>query len=570
LVSFPGRGTDGFCWADLGKREMNLEGELLMVLAVAGPLALVLALAILHFYRRSIQREMRNATAGASSVASEGVARRAPLAALKYAAESLNDRAAGASPDPSWPAAAVYVAGGLAFGVVATILVFGFAGIEFIPIRAAAVILGYAWPTVLVLNILWSGDRRRQFVVIAGYAAALGSLCLWVGLGTHSVATRIGGIELPAFLNPVVFWAIAAAPSAYLLLFANRRVRAVGPVVLAFAGLAVAGGVLILGLLGTAPGLRAAAAILSATGLDAKSLLLAATLVGIAIGAPLGWMVVQALARAYDARRLSTHGLVTDTIWLVQSLMVCSSIASENGYWGATGLGAIAAYKLTTSAGFRFLAARPHKPPLRLLLLRVFGFDRRSSRLFDLIASRWRYLGSIRLIAAPDLASRTIDPGKLFAFLRRRLGKLFVHNEAELADRLQQLDERRDPDGRFRVAELFCAGDAWRGAVKRLMVETHLVVMDMRSFSKEHEGCAFELQTLLDAAPIGRLVLLVDRDTNVDLLKSILDARWKELSIASPNARLANPAVPLLRADDAESVIVRRLMQTAALFEGKE
>ena len=60
-----------------------------MVLAVAGPLALVLALTILHFYRRSIQREMRNETAGASSVASDGVARRAPLAALKYAAESL-------------------------------------------------------------------------------------------------------------------------------------------------------------------------------------------------------------------------------------------------------------------------------------------------------------------------------------------------------------------------------------------------------------------------------------------------------------------------------------------------
>ena len=102
------------------------------------------------------------------------------------------------------------------------------------------------------------------------------------------------------------------------------------------------------------------------------------------------------------------------------------------------------------------------------------------------------------------------------------------------------------------------------------MVETHLVVMDLRSFSKEHEGCAFELQTLLDAAPLGRLVLLVDRDTDVDLLKSILDARWKELSIASPNARLANPAVPLLRVDDAESVIVRRLMQRAAQFEGKE
>ena len=121
---------------------MNLEGELLMVFAIAGPLTLVLALAILHFYRRSIEHEMRNGTAGASPVASEGVARRAPPAALEYAAESLSGGVGGASPDPSWPAAAVYVAVRLAFGLVATIPVFGFAGIEFIPICAAAVIWG--------------------------------------------------------------------------------------------------------------------------------------------------------------------------------------------------------------------------------------------------------------------------------------------------------------------------------------------------------------------------------------------------------------------------------------------
>ena len=81
-----------------------------------------------------------------------------------------------------------------------------------------------------------SGDRRRQAVVVAVYTAALGLLCLWVGTQTQSVATNMGGFEFPPFLNPVLFWALTAAPSVYLLLFANRKVRAVGPVVLAFAG----------------------------------------------------------------------------------------------------------------------------------------------------------------------------------------------------------------------------------------------------------------------------------------------------------------------------------------------
>ena len=136
----------------------------------------------------------------------------------------------------------------------------------------------------------------------------------------------------------------------------------------------------------------------------------------------------------------------------------------------------------------------------------------------------------------------------------------------ELASRLKELDERPDPDGRFRISELFCAGEVWRNAVRRLIADTDLVVMDLRSFSKTNEGCAFELQTLLDAAPLNRLVLLIDRDTDVDLLKSLLEARWRDLSAASINVSAANPSVPLLKVDRAESAIVRCLMQRAARF----
>jgi len=193
----------------------------------------------------------------------------------------------------------------------------------------------------------------------------------------------------------------------------------------------------------------------------------------------------------------------------------------------------------------------------------VFGFDRRSSRLFDLIGSRWRYLGPIRLIAAPDLASRTIDPGKLFTFVRRRLRALFVHDEVELENRLAQLDERPDPDGRYRVAEFFCAGEIWRSAVKRLMAGTHLVVMDLRNFSKSNEGCAFELQTLLDAAPLGRLMLLVDRHTDVDYLKGVLDAQWSKLSVISPNARLTDPVCAFIEIEKSDWTVVRRLLNAA-------
>ena len=182
----------------------------------------------------------------------------------------------------------------------------------------------------------------------------------------------------------------------------------------------------------------------------------------------------------------------------------------------------------------------------------------------DLIATRWRYIGSIFLIAAPDLAARTIEPGKLLAFLRGRLGRLFVHDRTELEQRLAAIDERRDPDGRFRIAELFCAGEVWRAAVQLLMTEAHVVVMDLRSFGPEHQGCVFELQTLLDTVPLERLILIVDRGTQLPFLKQILEERWRELRIDSPNGHTSPPRVRLIKVDGSESRVVKHLIRVAA------
>jgi hypothetical protein len=106
---------------------------------------------------------------------------------------------------------------------------------------------------------------------------------------------------------------------------------------------------------------------------------------------------------------------------------------------------AFVTYKTATVIGFRVFSAKLEQQSLRLLLLRVFGFSRRSSRLMDLIATRWRYSGSISLIAAPDRAARTIEPGKLLALLRGRLGRLFVHDRTELEQRLIEIEEKARP-----------------------------------------------------------------------------------------------------------------------------
>jgi CubicO group peptidase (beta-lactamase class C family) len=52
----------------------------------------------------------------------------------------------------------------------------------------------------------------------------------------------------------------------------------------------------------------------------------------------------------------------------------------------------------------------PMAAPRTLLLLRVFGFDKRTQRRLDDLGQRWRYLGPIRLIGGADLAYATLEP----------------------------------------------------------------------------------------------------------------------------------------------------------------
>ena len=544
--------------------ELLNQGAILLILLTAGPLALALGMVILGLYRRAIEREMGCVSAEEQPVSEDRTSRRRPQLDLSYRLEEMSSvrqaQQAPLSGDPSLPGAAVYTLAGIAFGASSAILLFVLSDTEFLPLRTACVSWAYAWPVVLTLNLIWTGDRRRQLGVTACYALVIAFFCLW-SVATDSVSTSIAGISFAAFLSPVLLWAIFAAPSVYLLLFLNRTVRAIGPVLLVFTTLILVGWHIAMTVLGSPVGMRTASQIFAWTDLGAIGLTLAVTIAGLTAGMAAGWAAIRWLADAYAAHRFSEQALVIDSIWFGQSLILCSSLAFEIGVWAIVGLIPFAIYKAVCVLGFRRLSTKQEPQPLRLLLLRVFGFGGRSSRLFDLVASRWRYVGIIRVIAAPDLASRTIEVSKLLAFVRGRLGRLFVRDEAALAQRLLEMNERRDPDGRFRIAEFFCAGEVWRSAVRKLMIDARLVVMDLRSFGPRHEGCAFEMQTLLDLVPLERMALLINQDTNVQFLKQVLDLRWRELSASSPNGTAREPICVLMKVDALEIGVVQRLMQ---------
>jgi hypothetical protein len=168
--------------------------------------------------------------------------------------------------------------------------------------------------------------------------------------------------------------------------------------------------------------------------------------------------------------------------------------------------------------------------PTRLLLLRTFG-SKVIEHLSEKLDVYWRHVGSIQLIAGADLASQTLEPHELLSFLSGRLAQRFIRRPEDVEQQVAAMDREPDPDGRFRVNEFFCDADTWRLVLQSLVRESDVVLMDLRGFSRQHQGCSYELGQLVDLVPIERVVLLVN---------SALEAAFVQAELTAGPVRILN------------------------------
>ena len=268
-----------------------------------------------------------------------------------------------------------------------------------------------------------------------------------------------------------------------------------------------------------------------------------------AVGAVAAWIIVRWLARSYEARRASDQMLTIDVIMLILCLSLFVTLAMANWVYAAGVLVGLAGYKVVTrSALRRRRETAPAPAPRPLLLLRVFGFDRRTQQLLDDLGRRWRYLGPIRLIGGTDLAYATIEPHEFFEFLSGRLSRAFIKDEADLERRLSDDAVRPDPDGLFRIEDFFCHDDTWRITVSRLARDASAVLMDLRGFSPANQGCIFEIEELIAAVPVHRVVLLIDDSTDVPFLERTLAKTLQAMPADSPNVAAGEHRLQILEA----------------------
>jgi tetratricopeptide (TPR) repeat protein len=395
-----------------------------------------------------------------------------------------------------------------------------------------AVLLAWSWrraAAVFVLYVgVWAAGAFALMVVRYGWRMAD-----WASTLVLAQVTLIG--------------LVAPQPFLLLLVTGNRRVRAVVPMTLA-------GSLVFCAVLLGAAFLQAevnrslatkAFESLGKSGHLVTIALILALLITVSL--MVCWSALRVLATLYERKLYSDRQLLVDCWSLVVILYVFARLGETPGTPQV--LIAIAfivffVYRLLIHIALRLLVPRIRRPPnRRLLLLRTFGFQKRTERLFDAIGERWRFHGAVLMIAGSDLAVRTINPADYLRFVSRRLRHRFLMTDADLQRNLDRLDEWPDPDGRYRVNELFCGDDAWHKAVVALLDRAEVVLMDLRGFGADNRGCLFELQQLVERGPVGQVFLTVDDTTDRTLLDRTIQDAWSRMPDSARRPGAADPNV---------------------------
>lgn len=226
------------------------------------------------------------------------------------------------------------------------------------------------------------------------------------------------------------------------------------------------------------------------------------------------------------------------TIYAVQSVRETNAAA---GLLAGLTLAAIGAHAWNVRRRGRALRRKvTASPPLKLLFLWVFGSSESPQGLTFGFGAAWQYIGIIQLLSgAGFMGVEAFSAAKLIG--RGKRADLIIKTPEELRARLDTFDDRPRFLSMYPHRTLLCNDAVWKLALHTLLNDTDVVLMDLRGFSPESRGAAYELGQLVDRFSTDRFVLLADQSTDVDFLSTSLRQAWEAMAVDSPNRRASAP-----------------------------
>lgn len=525
-----------------------ITGAFPLVILLAAVLAAPVCALLLRWYRRALTKGMAR-TSGREGVTQEQLPGPPPLNRLEFIdSDSIRSSLAAKAIFRVNRTAIVYTIAGFSFASVLGTAYIAAARPEVLRATSIAPFVAvFAWPAVLALSVIYPPSWRLRWFATLAYCVALAY-----------------AINLPTFDDPaskkglLLYAAMVNVPFTFLaLVLLHRRIRAVGPMVFALLMLCLVGSTTAVEWVDRSdPLLYGIVTALDAFGLGAYTALL--FIVGVGAGAffILGWAVLRIIEKLYSRGAISDLSLVIDSVWFLYGVFISIMLSFNGPLWLLTFMPALAIYKIVLRSGQLLTRSRQTDVP-SLVQLRVFALGDESARLFEIVARYWRHVGAIRLIAGPDLATTTVEPHEFLAFLSFRFGNQFVENPESVALTGAGIP---DPDGRYRVKEFFCRADTWKPVLSRLVSHGDPVLMDLRRFSPENAGCIHELRELMNTASFDKVVLIIDKHTRTDYLRTVLTDAWRNSRPDSPNRLAPVCRVQLCLMQSTNSHEVRRLL----------
>ncbi|HEU4887873.1 MAG TPA: hypothetical protein VFV49_08310 [Thermoanaerobaculia bacterium] len=170
----------------------------------------------------------------------------------------------------------------------------------------------------------------------------------------------------------------------------------------------------------------------------------------------------------------------------------------------------------------------------RLLLLRAFGGPEERQDLLDDLRDTWRRIGAIDMIAAADVATGTLKPDMLAAFVLRRTGEQYLESEKAAAKWVEEHRAAIEGDARYPQNAAFCPDhvrkrDAWKHVFIPLARGANVILMDVRNFTRAHEGCEWEIKTLRDENLLHRVVFIANSATHGQAIAELLPGHDLEM-----------------------------------------
>lgn len=481
---------------------MNVRIADVVLFMVAGVLALVIARALLTWYLRTVKGYVESPPQqGEDRAVGQGFAPSTHECAARKPAHAVRARIQQRQRSMitnHLVAAATYAA-------LAAIAVSWTFHVRSLLVSVLAFLV-FLWPAVIACDIILAGQHRRRLAYL--YVGALVILSAFI-----AVFAKPGGppTVVPALLWVPFVWAgLITIPTIMLLPVLDRQTRSVGAAIL----LVFLVGIFAVRVLpdGGLPFFtNAAASVRASTGAGeiAALLLVGAVNMVLCLAAALG--TAFATGRLHQAKYFSDQSMAIDAGFLGCVIPLVLHGYIEHGATAFASLATFAAFK-----GITVIARRrnPSNEGVHLLLLRAFEphSPSRHTEFFRLLQAQWRYLGAVYIVGGPDLATETVDPPKLLRLLARRLKRSFVATEHGLERALLDLDVQPDPDGRYRINEIYCTGPVWQHAVQRFIARADVILLDLSSY-RGQPGLSWEIQQVLASDDFDRTVFLVVEST---------------------------------------------------------